>query len=72
MTPGINSIEELNLEISDLKIKLKMNKTSQKVEIDLNNPINSDSAKAKLKKKTQRLIIDVPFLLKKWYFKNLY
>lgn len=65
MTPGINSIEELNLEISDLKIKLKMNKTSQKVEIDLNNPINSDSAKAKLKKKTQRLIIDVPFLFKK-------
>lgn len=42
-----------------------MNKTSQKVEIDLNNPINSDSAKAKLKKKTQRLIIDLPFLFKK-------
>jgi methionine-rich copper-binding protein CopC len=65
LTPGINSIEELNLEISDLKIKLKMNKTPQKVEIDLNNPINSDFAKAKLKKKTQRLIIDIPFLLKK-------
>ncbi len=62
LTPGIVSIDELQLEISDLQIKLKVIKTSQFVQIPFKTPINSDLAKAKLKKKLNRLIIDATFL----------
>lgn len=62
LTPGIVSIDELELEISDLKVKLRVIKTSQNVQIAFKAPINSDLAKAKLKRKINRLIIDAPFL----------
>ena len=57
LVPSVNSINDLDLEVNKKEVKLVVEKKELKIE--LKKHINNEKVKAKLKKKVQKLIVDL-------------
>lgn len=59
LVPGVQSISELELDISAICVRLKAGDRS--VQIDLQHRANVDQARAKLLKKEHKLRVSLPY-----------
>lgn len=61
LVPGIQSIAELELDISPMCVKLKIVGSERSAQIDLQRRANVDQTRAKLLKKEQKLRVTLPY-----------
>lgn len=60
LVPGVNSINELELEVSSKVLKLATKE--KQLELPLKKGIDENRVRAKLKKKLQKLLVDLYFM----------
>jgi len=61
LVPGVQSISELELDISEVCVRLKITSSQRCVQIDLQHRANVDQTRAKLLKKEQKLRVSLPY-----------